>query len=77
LADPKKNIFSKIAWPNEPKLGRTHLCKIIYKDGSFRPDLLKTWPPQAMHVSDWLCSKNNFSSKTAWPNEEKRGRKHV
>jgi len=48
-----------------------------FVDGSFRPDSLKTWPPQAILVSDWLSSKNNFSSKTAWPNEEKLGSKHL
>jgi hypothetical protein len=34
LANVKKIFSSETAWPNGAKLGRKHLCKILYKTSS-------------------------------------------
>jgi hypothetical protein len=47
LANVKKIFSSETAWPNGAKLGRKHLCKILYKTSSFG----SIWPTNMATVT--------------------------
>ena len=61
----------------EPNLAVSIYVRSSIKFLHFVPFHPQIWPPREILVSDWLLFKKIFSSKTAWQNGAKLGRKHL
>jgi hypothetical protein len=70
-----KTFSSETAWPNELKLDRKHLWKVLYKDCQYRLN-----PLTNMTTIDnsyfWFVNLKKIFSEATYPNELTLGRKH-